>query len=172
MVKFFLSLLFIALPLIVHGQLKVGYVNPQEVLAQLPETEIIQKKLQDYLAQKEREMQQKQQDFQKAMTEYQTAQESLTDQQRKDRERQLNLQNQELTQFRQTAQGDIQRRQNELLAPIIADVNNAIREVATELNLDFVFNQASSTGENFVLYVDQTQESQLNLTEKVIAKLN
>lgn len=171
MTRLFFSLLFLFLPILAQGQLKVGYVNPQEVLAQLPETEIIQNKLQDYLAQKEREMQQKQQDFQNAMTEYQTAQERLTDQQRKDRERQLTLQNQELTQFRQTAQQDIQRRQNELLAPIIADVNNAIREVASELKLDFVFNQASSTGENFVLYVDQTQESQLNLTEKVLAKL-
>ena len=112
------------------AQQKFGRINTQEIIVGMPETKEMQtnmeayaKDLQDNLESMTVEYNQKLQEFQKNFN-------TLSESVRQLKENDLNALIQRRNEFEQAAQQDFQKRQNELLAPIIEKAKNAIDKVA------------------------------------------
>jgi outer membrane protein len=169
--KVFVLVLLLSWSASAEAQLKIGVVNPQYVLSELPEVQRIEEKMQTFIAEKEQELQQETLRLQKELDDYQQIANSMSDNERATEEARLQGRNSELMQLRQNMQYEVQQRQSKLLAPILQMINDAIAEVAKAENLDYVFNQSVGQGENILLYMDEAFEEKLDISERVLAKL-
>lgn len=169
--SFLISIVIFAWVSQAQAQLKIGVVNPQYILSELPEVQRVEDKIQAFIAEKEQELQNETLKLQTELDDYQQQANSMSENERATAEARLQGRNSELVQLRQNMQYEIQQRQNKLLAPILQMINEAISDVAKAEKLDFVFNQSVGQGENILLYMDETFKDQLDITDKVLAKI-
>ncbi|MDX1618338.1 MAG: OmpH family outer membrane protein [Balneolaceae bacterium] len=163
-------ILFFAHTAVVAGQsIRVGYMNPQEVLSQIPERADIENKLNSFIEQRRGELQEKSAEFQEAVAEYQQNSASLSEEQQAQREEELAAMEAELVKVQQNIRQQIQQRRAELMAPIYNRMDKAIATVAEGMNLDFVLNEATGVGENIIYYAAQEQ---LDITQEVLNQMN
>lgn len=147
------------------GQVKIGYMNSQEVLNQMPERSDVEQELNSFIQQKRQELQERTAAFQDSVATIQQNQGDLSEAQ----QQQLAQMEASLQQFQQGLQQQIQQRRSQLLQPLYEKMDQAIATVAENNDLDFVINEATSTGEN-VIYYSASQES--NITEEVLQQIN
>lgn len=169
--KFLSAFALLMLFVTVHSQaqVRIGFMDVQSVMAELPEMENIRAKLDDYVQQKQQQLQNRTASFQEEVANYQENQASMSAQQQQSREDELATMEEELRTFQQSIQTEIQQYRQELLAPIYADIDNAIANIAEERNLDFVLNRATMRGENIVQF---SAEQSLNITDEVISRIS
>lgn len=151
-----------------EAQLNVGVMNPDNVVDALPEAQQIQQELENYVQQRREEFSGEYQQWIESVTEFEEQAESLSEGQRQQREQELAEREQELGQMEQQIRTQIQNRQNELLSPIMQRVEEAMQAVAQELELDFVINEITSSGDPIVYYAS---ERGVDITERVIDRL-
>lgn len=151
------------------GQLKIGYMNPQEVLNQLPEKADIEQQLNDLVEQKRQQLQNRTANFQDAVAEYQDNSSSMSEEQRNNREQELAEMEQALYNFQRSIQAEVQQRRNELLAPIFDRMDKAISEISEARGLDFVINESVGTGESIIFFASDTT---MNITQEVLNRMN
>lgn len=153
--KIFKSLLFTfaltAIAVSAQAQ-KFGFINSQELISQLPEVkeanskiETLKKQLQKKGEEMIASLQAKYADVQKRQ-----ADGLLSPKEAQTEGAKLQQEEQSLGQFEQTSQEKIFKKSEELLAPIQAKINNAIKEVAADQGYTYIFD--SSQG--LVLYAD------------------
>jgi outer membrane protein len=176
MKKYFLALLVLALGMVaseVQAQGKIGYINPQEVLAQLPESQAIERRLTELVEQKRAEFATREEAFLTQVRELQERiQAASISEEEVERQRQLlEAQQEELYQLLDSNELEVRRRQQELLRPLLASIDTAISEVARELGLDYVLNELTTEGEMILLFVSQEGENRYNITNRVVQKL-
>lgn len=145
----------------------IGYMNTNEVLAQLPKTQEIQTTLNQLIQQKQAELREKTTTFQDALADYQTNKASMSSAEVTQTEKNLQQLNQELNTFNQSVKQEIQQRRNELLLPVLEAIDQAITAVSEAKGLDMVINKATNTGASIIFYASDDQE---NITEEVLAK--
>lgn len=160
----FLLFLFVS-SVSAFGQVKIGYMNSQEVLDQMPERSEVEQDLNNFIQQKRQELQERTAAFQDTVATIQQNQEDLTEAQ----QQQLAQMEASLQQFQQNIQQQIQEHRSQLLQPLYEKMDEAIATVAESKDLDFVINEATNTGEN-VIYYSESQE--LNITEEVLQQIN
>ncbi|HKI47005.1 MAG TPA: OmpH family outer membrane protein [Balneolales bacterium] len=164
-------LLIIGPGLVQAQQLRIGFMNPQEVLDSLPATAAVQKKLNDYLQQKQIDYQQKVKDYQKQITDYQNKKATLSQAEDQKEQAHLGQLSQQLQQYQQSAQSELQQKRQQLLGPILDDIQSAIKEVAQDMKLDFVVNKETQDGSQILMYTSESSKKNLDITQKVIDKL-
>jgi len=171
--KSLLFTFFIALVLAgsVASQPRVGYMNPQYVLDNLPEKDAIERQLNRFLDQREAEFEEKAIDFQNQLAQFQQQAPTLSEAETRRRQEELQVKDQELEQFQMQVQRELEQRQSELLGPVLRRMNGHIEEIANQHNLDYVLNEASGEGELFLLYISEHGKNQLNLTEEVLSRM-
>lgn len=147
------------------GQVKIGYMNSQEVLSQMPERSDVEQELNSFVQQKRQELEDRTAAFQDSVATIQQNQGDLSEAQ----QQQLAQMEASLQQFQQSLQQQVQQRRSQLLQPLYEKMDQAIATVAENNDLDFVINEATSTGEN-VIYYSASQE--LNITEEVLQQIN
>lgn len=152
----------------VGQQIRVGYMNPQEVISQIPERADIEKKLNSYIEQRRAELQQESTAFQEAVADYQQNSSSMSEEQMAQREEELAKMEEQLMQLQQTVRQQIQQRRAGLMSPIYSRMDQAIASVAESMNLDFVLNEATGMGETIIFY---SSEEQLNITQQVLDRM-
>lgn len=162
-------LLLFVINISAFGQLKIGYMNTQEVLSQVPERSDIEQKLNSFVQEKRQELQQQTAAFQDSVAEYQQNQSAMSDAEAAQAEEKLSQMEASMNQFRQSIQQQVQQRRSELLEPLYNKMNASIEVIAEQRNLDFVINEATSGGEN-VLYYKASQ--QMDITEEVLQHMN
>lgn len=166
----FVFLFAFTLTAIGQGQdLKIGFMNPQEVLNQLPERADIEQKLNSFVQQKRSELNQKSTEFQQAVSTYQQNAASMSEQEQQKREEELSTQEQELREMQQSIQQQIQQRRSELMAPIYNRMDQAIAAIAESNNLDFVLNETTGMGETIIFY---SADQKLDVTQQVLNRMN
>lgn len=163
-----LSLFLFLITASTFGQINVGYMNTQEVLTQVPERAQVEKQMNDFIESKREEFQQQTKSFQDAVAEYQQNQANMSEAEREKQEQQLAQREQELNQFQQQIQQQIQQQRQKLLQPIYDRIDKAITAVAEEMNLDFVLNEATNTGEEVIFYAS---DGKLNITQQVLERV-
>jgi len=140
--KKILVILALALPMLASAQ-KFGHVDTQELFTQMPELNGVKAKMDTLQSMYENQLASMQEEFNKKVQEFQQGQATMTDGVREFRQQELADLEQRIQTFYQTAQQDIQRKQQEYLAPIHEKMANAIKAVGDEKGYTYIFDSAA-----------------------------
>lgn len=152
----------------VFAQLKIGYMNPQEVLSKLPEVIQIEKDINDFVTERDKQLADEATALQGQLVQYQETKDSLTPDQQQAQEQRLLQLNTDFENKRTAFQNEITQRRSQLLQPVIAKVNAAMEAVAKEMGLDMVLSQSTALGDSIIYFAS---DPSLNITDKVVAKV-
>lgn len=131
---------------------KFGRINTQEIIMAMPETKTMQTNMEAYGKEIQDNIETMQVEFNTKYQDYQKNYNTLTDMAKEMKEKELqDLQNR-IQEFQGRAQQEYQKKQNELLTPIIDKAKNAIDKIAAAGSYLAVFD--TSTGS--LAYFDET----------------
>ena len=133
--KLFVAIL-IALPAIASAQAKFGVVNSQQIFAELPETKEAETQMEAASAKFQSELQD---EYNKVYTEFQNMDANTPETIRQRRMTDIQEKSQRIGQFQQSASEDLDRMQQQLLAPIQQKIADAIKAVGQENNFTMIF---------------------------------
>ncbi len=165
MFKKILLAVALALPMSAFAQ-KFGVVDLEAIFQAMPETTAMQTQLTDTSKKYEEEFAKLQEEVNKLYADYQTIQnDAATPEPIKERKvQEINERVQKVDQFRNTAQQDLARLQETLMAPIQAKIQDAVKAVGAEGSFTFVF----PNEKGLLLY---TGTDVVDLTQQVRTKL-
>lgn len=150
---------------------KIGYINPQAVLAKMPEMRAIQQRLQNFSEKKEEELTQKQREYQAALQEFEQKAGVISEEaSQREQEKLIKLQ-EDFQVAQQQAQQQIQQRRQELLGPMFNQIGSAIDAVAEQMGLTYVLNTTTSSGDQIILYASQEFQERYDITNAVMQEL-
>lgn len=152
-----------------YGQVKIGYMNTQEVLNQLPQRSEVEQKLNSFIESKREELEEQIASFQNEVATYQQNQDGMSEQEIQQREQELAEQEASVQEFQQNIQAEIQEQRATLLEPLYNAMDQAIAHVAESNDLDFVLNRATNNGENVIYYA---ADQQMDITQRVIQRVS
>lgn len=140
MLKKLLLAIVIALPMSAFAQ-KFGIVNIDEVGAAMPEATAMQNQMAETSKKYEDEFTKLQEALNQQYAEFQNMQNdaSVTDTMKELKMQDIQERAQKIEQFRQTATQDLQRQQEQLMAPIQQKLMDAIKSVGAEGGFTFIF---------------------------------
>lgn len=135
--KKIILMLAMVLPMLASAQ-KLGHINSQELLAAMPELKDVQAKLDTLAGQYETQFANMQEEFNKKVAAFQQEQANMTAGVRDFRQQEIVEMEQRIQMFYQTAQKDIQAKQQEFMVPIQQKMMNAVKKVAEAQGCDYV----------------------------------
>ena len=130
----------IALPLAINAQ-KFGMVNVETVITSMPEYGKVGDQIAEASKRYEDEFKKLQDEMDKKYTEYQGLGADVPDSIKERRMTELNELAQKMDQFRATAQQDLQKQQQTLMAPIEQRLIEAIKSVGQEGGFTFILQE-------------------------------
>ena len=142
--KKLIIILALALPTMTFAQ-KFGYINTQELFAQMPELKEVEARLDSLNAQYESLLTAMQEEYQKKAQDYQAKQATMSEAIRQISEEELYTLQQRIQTTYQTAQQDVQKKQEEYLTPVQERMLLAIKKVGEDKGFTYIFNSATST---------------------------
>ncbi|MDP1677974.1 MAG: OmpH family outer membrane protein [Bacteroidota bacterium] len=152
MKKFLLGMLFLTSVVFAQqGALKIGYVNSETIIKELPEAKESQSKLETMLKGWQEEIEKRGQALQSKYEEYQKQANMLNESSKQVKQKELVEEEQKLNQYRQEKQQELAVQREKIMKPIQEKVFKAIEKVAKEKKLSFVFDRATEVP---VLYAD------------------
>lgn len=109
---------------------KIGRINSQDVVVNMAEFKEAQTQIEALAKDLQAQAETIQVEMNNKLQEYQKGAETMTDAVRQLKEKELNDLNTRLQEFNQVAQQELQKKEQELMEPIIKKANEAITEVA------------------------------------------
>lgn len=152
----------------VHAQLKIGYTNPEFILAQLDETRDVNEQITSMIAEKDSLLAIEAGKIQQDLEAYEAQKANLSLEEQEAQEESLLQRDEDFRNMRQQSLNEVQQRRIALLAPIENRIFQTIDEVAKSLELDLVLNEGSLNSGAIIFYAS---ENQINITEQVLEKL-
>lgn len=150
---------------------EIGYVDPQAILTKMPEMKAVQQRIQNFISEKQSDLQQRRQEFQTAVEKYQQNMAVLSEDAKAQKEEELGKLQANLRKAQRKAQQAIRQKQQELVQPLLQSINDAIQKVADEKGLDYVLNTTTSNGDVIILYASDTAQNKYNITQAVMNEL-
>jgi len=146
-----------------HAQ-KVGHINSVQLIDSLNEAKVASITLKQYDASLTKTGEEMLAKYQEKVRNYQQniSAGSFTAVQKSQAESDLQIEQQALSTYRQSAQSSLEKRRQELIQPILDKINKAIQDVGKEEGYAFVFDSAMG-----VLYFNKTDD----IFPKVMKKL-
>ena len=141
MKKLIITMLLIV-PMALSAQ-KFGHINTQELFTQMPEMAKVKLKMDTIQSQYENQLASMNEEFQKKYQDYQAQEATMADAIKQIRQQELQEMQQRIQLFYQTAEQDIQRQQQELLAPVHERMSKAIKAVGERENYTYIFDSAA-----------------------------
>lgn len=126
------------LPLLAGAQ-KYGHINTAELFQQLPEVAQVRLQMDTIQSQYENQLASMQEELQKKAQDYQTQEATMAAAVKQIRQQELQEMQQRIQLFYQTAEQDIQKKQQELLAPIHEKMSKAIQAVGQAESYTYIF---------------------------------
>lgn len=166
MKKYFLVVLFI-LPSISFAQLKIGYIDSNALMDQLPDVQDARQRLDALIQEWQTELTRLESEWKTKYDDYEKRKLIMSEQTRAETESELVKLENQIAEYREKkfgTNGELFQKQDELMKPVQNKVFNAIKEVAMEEDLDFVFDRS---GDIMILYA----KDKYDITAKVLAKL-
>ncbi len=144
MIKKLLLAALVALPIMANAQ-KFGYVNSQEIFNVMPEKATAENTLKAAAEKYDAELKNLQDKFQKDLADFQALDKdpNTLDAIKERRQQELEELYQKIQNFQQTASQDLQRQQEQLIAPVSQKLQQAIQAVGAEGGYTFVFDLAT-----------------------------
>src|SRR6476469_2025445 len=143
--KLFFSSLFIGAICIAASAQRYAVIDTKYILEKLPEYTTAQKKLDQFSAQWQQEIDKKSSDLEKMYKDYDAEQVMLSDELKKKREDELFNREKELKDLQKKRygyEGDIFKKRQELIKPIQDKVYTAVQRMATTKGYDSVMDKA------------------------------
>lgn len=146
----------------------IGYTDYELIIVQMPEYRQLQQQLQQQAQTDQEELAAMEQNIQAKFAEYQEQSGVLSPEARQTREQEIVQLQTELQQDQQRRLQALDRRQNELLQPLLEQLQNAINAVATRRGLELVLSSRVST-EPVILYAGERFTT--DITAEVMSEL-
>lgn len=134
--------IMLALPMLAAAQ-KFGHVNTQEVFSQMPEVAQVKLKMDTINSQYENQLASMNEEFQKKYQDYQAQEATMAAAVKQIRQQELQEMQQRIQLFYNTAEQDIQKKQQELIAPVHEKMAKAIKAVGDRDGFTYIFDSAS-----------------------------
>jgi outer membrane protein len=160
-------LLLIAFVIPSSAQMKIGYINSEAIMQQLPEAQDAQKQLDAISTDWQTELTKMQADLQHRFEDYDKKKLVMSDKRRAEIEKELQDLEKKMVDYRTAkfgANGELFSKQNELMKPVQDKLFKAVKDIADEGGYDYVFDKSSTT---LLMYSNEKND----LTSKVLAKL-
>ena len=154
-----------------NSELKIGYVNPQSILANMPEMRAVQQRLQNFTARKQQELSTLEQEFQTQVAEYQQKVGVISADAQQQEEARLGQLQQDLLQAQEVAEQELAQRRDELVGPLLEQIGAAIEAVAQKQGLSYVLNTTTSSGDMIILYASEDFRAKFDITQSVMEEL-
>ncbi len=162
---FFLIILGTTYP---QTNLKIGYVDSEVILSQFSEAIKAQGDLDAITNKWTSQLDSMTQTYQASIQDYQKKAETMPDDKKLEAQQRIIRMEQEILEFRrqkfQQGTGEIFKKQEEVFAPVKKKIYDAIRKVAKEENMSFVFDKS---GDILLLYAEEA----FDITFKVLDTL-
>ncbi|MDR0995620.1 MAG: OmpH family outer membrane protein [Tannerella sp.] len=137
--KKLLALLFLALPMGLFAQeVKIAYVDVQAVFSAMPEVPGIEKQMSDLNDQYQKDLKSMQDEYQKKYSDFTAQQDSLTENIKLRRMQEIQELQNRIENFYPIAQDDINKKQQQLVAPVQDKIKNAIKAVGEEKGYTYI----------------------------------
>lgn len=159
------ALLLFAAPLWSQG--KIGYVDSDAIMDKLPDAQDAQAKLDVFIKDWQAELTKLEADWKSKYEDYEKRKLIMSEQTRAETEAELVKLEKKVGEYREKkfgANGELFQKQDEIMKPVQNKVFNAIKEVAQEEDLDFLFDRS---GDVMLLFAKEKYD----MTNKVLAKL-
>ncbi len=168
--KFLFSILLAGTVLIgfAHAQQKIGFVNSSKIFQEIPEAKEAQKKLEALAKPIQDEIEKSEKAIQAKLDEYKKKESLMNEDAKKKSQQEIYDLDQKLREFKQEKlgnEGELAKKQDQILTPIKDKILKAIERVAKDLKYSFVFDQTETV--RVMLYGEQSAD----LTYKVIDRL-
>jgi outer membrane protein len=155
-----LGLLFLTPSL--FSQARIAYINSEQVIMQLPESQEAQKILEELQISARDSIQLLEETYKEKLDEYQLLESQLTEEAKRLKQTELmELQNY-YSVFTRRKSDEIQKRRDDLMRPILEKIQKAIDQLAKDEGLNFIFDKTATVP--VLLYGD----NQYNLTNKLL----
>jgi len=118
--------------------LKLGYIDSNEILAMMPETDSLSKELQGYAEYLDQQMNTMAMEYQTKITNYQDNVATMSDLIRQTKEKEITDLQARIQAFQQSADQDLSTKQADLFNPLIEKVKNAISAVGRENGYTYI----------------------------------
>jgi outer membrane protein len=149
------------------AQLKVGYIDSEVLKERLPEILDVQRTLEQLQQDYEREIMDRRTKLKKIEDDFQRQELLMSEARKAEMRVEFEAKVQQLQQFTQEKfgpEGELTRKQIELLEPIFKKINDAIRDMAEEGKYDFIFDSPSA---GLLLFA----KPEYDLTEQLIERM-
>jgi outer membrane protein len=161
--------LIISLLLFTHvqAQLKIGYVDSDTILKQLPDAVDAQKRLDALIAEWKEELKKMESELKSKTDDFEERKLIMSEQKRVEAAKELTTLDSEITKYRTQkfgVKGELFKSQEEVMKPVQNRIFNVIKEVAEDEELDFVFDRS---GDILFLYAKE----EYDITNAVLEKL-
>ena len=164
---FILTLFFLLPSVSSFAQLKIGYVDSDTIMDNLPDVQDARAKLDELIRDWQNELKSLEADFKKKQDNFDKRNLIMTDQTRAEASKELSELEKNISEYRDKkfgANGELFQKQDELMKPLQNKIFNVIQEIAADEDLDFVFDRS---GDIMLLYA----KAEYDLTPKVLEKL-
>lgn len=133
MLKKLLLVAVMLIPMLASAQtLKIGLVDSQDIFTKMPDTAEAEKKVAEVSKKYEAENEKLGEEMKRMYDEFQAMKEDELPAIKERKARELSDYNQKIQQFQQTAYNDLQKLQDDLMAPIMEKIRAAIQAVGAE----------------------------------------
>ncbi|MFT4738712.1 MAG: outer membrane protein [Cyclobacteriaceae bacterium] len=136
---------------------KIGYTNAEYILGLLPEAKQIEADLTAYEKQLQNQLEAKYKTMQSKIAEYQANEATYNDLIKADKQNEITGMQQSMQEFQANAEQSMIKKRNDLLAPAVEKIGNAIKEVAEANGYSHVFS-AGSPGFDVLLYAREEDD--------------
>ena len=146
--------------------MKIGYTSPEYVMYMHPKTKEVESKLSAYQKQHEKLIQEKVAEFQGKYKSFEQGASMMTEVQKADKQRELQGLQGRIEQLQKDADADLQKKQVDLMKPVLDEIQKAIDAVRKENGYTFIFS-SNASGANIIL----SGPEDANVTDLILKKL-
>ncbi|MBK56087.1 MAG: hypothetical protein CMC84_02040 [Flavobacteriaceae bacterium] len=132
------TILFLLISFNIGAQSKVAHINSQALISEMPEVKEAQAQLEKLQKTYQTEIEASMKEYQTKLQTYSADAQNQTEVTNQARQKELAGMEQNIQQYQQTAAQDIQKKQADLLKPLIDKARAAIQKVAKAQGFDYV----------------------------------
>jgi len=148
---------------------KIGWTNVDYVMTLLPDYKKIENELQIQQQQIEKAMQEKSKEFEDKYKAYQTNAGKWSEIIRADKEKELTRLQTDFQEFQRTSQESLQKKQQQLLQPVMVKIQGAIDAVGKESGYTYIFNMDAGANTTPIILFAGSED--LNVSNLILKKL-
>lgn len=149
-----------------QAQSKVGTINNEYILSQMPEIKDVEKQLITYGEELDQNISEKYEAYKQAITQYNEDKDELTKVVRISREKKITEMENDLQKLQQNSSKLLQIKQDELMRPLYQKIGNALEKIVKRENFTQVINENQS-----LIYIDPDYDLTIKVMKEIGIKI-